>query len=103
MKNKFLPIGTVVLLEGGTKEVMITSYLITPKGTEKSIYDYGGCTFPEGVIKSEYAVGFNHGQIKEIVHMGHTNEAQKKLNTILNETCEEIKEKYLKGELENIQ
>ena len=34
MENKegFLPIGTVVLLKGGKKELMITSYCIFPQG-----------------------------------------------------------------------
>ena len=27
-KDKYLPVGTVVLLKGGNKRVMITSYLI---------------------------------------------------------------------------
>ena len=34
MPEKFLPIGTVVLLNGGKKEVMITSYCIFPNNTE---------------------------------------------------------------------
>ena len=49
MKEKFLPIGTVVLLKDATKKVMITSYLIFAKGDqeEKNMYDYGGCPYPE--------------------------------------------------------
>ena len=34
MPEKFLPIGTVVLLKNGKKEVMITSYCIFPNNTE---------------------------------------------------------------------
>ena len=30
MEERFLPIGTVVLLKGGTKEIMITSYCVYP-------------------------------------------------------------------------
>ena len=30
MNEKFLPIGTVVKLKGGTKKIMITSYLVFP-------------------------------------------------------------------------
>ena len=53
MKERFLPIGTVVLLKNGKKEVMITSYCIYPNSIqmkdgqevkpEKKIYEYGGC------------------------------------------------------------
>ena len=52
MEEKFLPIGTVVLLKGGKKEVMITSYCIFPNNSEikdnqevnpqKKMYEYGG-------------------------------------------------------------
>ena len=31
-EEKFLPVGSVVLLKGGKKELMITSYLIFPTG-----------------------------------------------------------------------
>ena len=39
IEEKFLPIGTVVLLKEGTKEVMITSYCIIPNG---DIYNKSG-------------------------------------------------------------
>ena len=34
--ERFLPIGTVVLLKGGKRELMITSYCIMPSG---DVYD----------------------------------------------------------------
>ena len=37
-KEKFLPIGTVVLLKGGKREIMITSYCIIPTG---EVYNKG--------------------------------------------------------------
>ena len=62
MKERFLPIGTVVLLKNGKKEVMITSYCIFPNNVElkngkevkpeKKIYEYGGCIYPEGILDS---------------------------------------------------
>ena len=55
MKERFLPIGSVVLLKGGKKEVMITSYCIFPTNIqivdgkavkpERKMYEYGGCIF----------------------------------------------------------
>ena len=45
-EKKYLPIGTVVLLKGGKKEVMITGYCITPRG---DVYDKKGkLKFKEG-------------------------------------------------------
>ena len=70
MNNKYLPIGTVVILNGGSKKAMITGYQVHPVDNEKKKYDYRGCPFPEGVMRSKGIVLFNANQIKEICHMG---------------------------------
>lgn len=97
MKDKYLPIGTVVLLKEGTKKVMITSYLIFSSGTkkeDKKMFDYGGCPFPEGIIESDYAVGFNHDQIEKVVHLGLIDNDQIQFNSLLNQTTDEIRKKF---------
>lgn len=100
MKDKFLPIGTVVLLKGATKKVMITSYLIFAKGenAEKKMYDYGGCPYPEGIIESNFAVGFDHEKIEKVIHMGYTDDEGKDLNKALLDSEKEIKEKFAESE-----
>lgn len=100
MKEKFLPIGTVVLLKNATKKVMITSYLIFAKGDqeEKKMYDYGGCPYPEGIIESNFAVGFNHDKIEEVIHLGYVDEDAKKLKQALLDSENEIKEKFAESE-----
>jgi hypothetical protein len=102
MKDKYLPIGTIVLLKGGTKKVMITSYLIFSNGTkdkEKKMFDYGGCPYPEGIIESSYAVGFDHSQIDKIIHLGYEDDDHKTLNEALQKTGDEIKIKFANNEL----
>ena len=104
MKDKFLPIGTVVLLKGGKKEVMITSYCIFPNNTElkdgqevkpqKKIYEYGGCIYPEGILDSNMVCAFNHNQIEKVCHFGYETEAQKELSRILNGGYEIYKKKF---------
>lgn len=104
MKERFLPIGTVVMLNGGKKEVMITSYCIYPTDTEykageikkaqRKMYEYGGCTYPEGIIDSNLICAFNHDQIAEILHMGYETDKQEELSKVLNNGYEEYKEKY---------
>ena len=96
MKDKFLPIGTVVLLKGATKKVMITNYLIysAAEGAQKKMYDYGACTFPEGIIDSDAAIGFNHDEIAEVVYVGYENDEQKEFNAKLLEKADEIKTQY---------
>ncbi len=71
--EKFLPIGTVVLLKDAKKRLMITGYLPTGKPIEESkehLYDYMGCVFPEGVLRSSTIAVFNHEQIDKVYHMG---------------------------------
>lgn len=75
IKNKYLPIGTVVLLKDGTKKIMITGFYTKEVG-ESKIYDYSGCLYPEGFISSKEFYLFNHEQIKKIYHYGFINEEE---------------------------
>ena len=88
--KEFLPIGTVVLLKGGKKELMITSYCIFPQGDviekgqqvkteDGKYYEYGACTYPEGLISSEQIFCFNRDKIAKICYMGYETDAQKEL------------------------
>ena len=102
MKEGFLPIGTVVKLKSGDKEVMITSYCIFPTNTEivngkeipakKKIYEYGGCPYPEGIVDSNLACAFNHDQIEKIYHLGYETPVQQELSKILNNGYEIYKQ-----------
>ncbi len=88
MEEKYLPIGTVLLLKGGTKKVMINGYCAVTEDNQNKIYDYRGCPFPEGVLESNGVALFDHSQINEIVHMGFRNdesiELSDKLEIIVN-------------------
>lgn len=102
--EKFLPIGTVVLLKNGIKELMITSYCPIPKGNvydksgkvdleEGKMFDYGACFYPEGIIKSQQTFVFNHDQIERVCFKGYETEAQKKFSdTIKEELAKKEKE-----------
>ena len=74
MKDKYLPIGTVVLLKNGKKKVMITGYLPITKGDNKKVFDYSACLFPEGFISVTKTAVFNHDQIEKIIQEGYSNE-----------------------------
>ncbi len=80
MKEKYLPIGTVVMLENGKKELMITGYLISESNNPSVVYDYSGCLYPEGIISSNQNAVFNHSQIKEVLFEGYNSEKYKELN-----------------------
>ena len=94
--EKYLPIGSVVLLKNGTKELMITSYCIMPKGDvydkggkidydKEKIIDYGACIYPEGILDSDSIIGFNHDNIDKVVFKGYETEASKEFSKLLNE------------------
>ena len=70
MKEKYLPIGTVVLLKEATKRLMITGYCSSQPTTPDIIYDYVACLFPEGNLAGDDVALFNHDQIGSVSHMG---------------------------------
>lgn len=75
--EKYLPLGSVVLLENGTKRLMITGFCVVPNDDKTKVYDYSGCLYPEGVISSEQIALFNHDQIKTIYAIGYSDDEEK--------------------------
>lgn len=92
MEEKFLPIGTVVLLKNATKEIMITGYLTVPNDNQDKVYDYSACLYPEGIITSEQTAVFNHDQIDQIISIGYENEECKNFIKKVKEFYENQKE-----------
>ena len=87
MKEKYLPIGTVVLLKGGKKRAMITGFCSVAQENQDKIYDYSGCVYPEGYLSSNQVCLFDHDQIEKIYFVGFEDEEEvqfkDKLNTIV--------------------
>ena len=94
MNDKFLPIGTVVILQEGKKPIMIIGYKISSvdnsyilKGTDvisDKVFDYCAVLYPEGLINSQNFILFDHNSIKEIIFKGFVSDDSKKLNSFLN-------------------
>ena len=85
MNKKELPIGTVVMLVGGTKKVMITGYKSKNADADK-VFDYNGCVFPEGLMENIYCL-FDASQIEDVLYMGLENdEKEEHMNKIYNNT-----------------
>ena len=99
IKEKYLPIGTIVLLKNGKKYAMITSYFIFPTGSDpkKELYDYGGCEYPEGVIDSKTGIGFNHEDFDKIIHLGFEDEDFEYLNNAMKKHGEVLKKEFIKA------
>ena len=69
MYRDLLPIGSVVLLKGGEKTLMICGR-VSCRGDEERIYDYVGCYFPEGVIDSDTLFFFDQDAIEGVYFIG---------------------------------
>lgn len=73
--DRVLPIGTVVLLKGATARLMIIGYQrMSADESDKMIYDYCGCPYPEGYMSPEKTAIFNHDRIDRIISMGLQNQ-----------------------------
>lgn len=71
MKIKdLLPIGSIVLLEGGEKRLMITGIMQSDAGRKRREYDYLGVLYPEGHIGGEHQYLFNHEDVKTVIFRG---------------------------------
>ena len=92
MKEKFLPIGTVVLLKEATKKLMITGYCSAQPEEPNKVFDYVGMLFPEGNLMGDDVALFNHDQINSIEHMGLDNDEFKSLDKTMKEALEEEKQ-----------
>ena len=71
--EKYLPIGTVVLLEQGEKLLMIYGRLLVDP-SKGEIYDYMGCLYPEGNVGKDKVFFFNHDRIAKVLHLGYNSE-----------------------------
>ena len=87
IEEKFLPIGTVVMLKGGTKRVMISGFCAIEgqNGENKKMWDYSGCLYPEGFLSSNQTCLFDHEQIEKVYHYGLVDEEEEKFKAQLNE------------------
>ena len=89
--EKYLPIGTVVMLKGGSKSVMIYGRRQSRVG-EKVEHDYLACLFPEGNINENFMYLFNHEDIAEVLHYGLNNDEEKQYNKNLIKMVSDFKE-----------
>jgi hypothetical protein len=88
----FLPNGSIVLLKGGNKKLMIygrKQLLVTDEDVQRdsedlTMYDYLGVPYPEGYISPEYAFVFNHSDIKEIFFQGYSDQDEEAFQEVLN-------------------
>ncbi len=90
-EEKYLPIGSVVLLKEATKRVMITGYASISPDTGDKVFDYSGCIFPEGFFDYNQVCVFDHEQIAEVFYKGLEDDEEKEFMVNLKEEIERVK------------
>ncbi len=75
MYKDLLPIGSVVLLKGGDKRIMICGR-IQAKDGEDTIYDYSACYYPEGIISPSSMFFFNRDAVDTVYFIGFQDEEE---------------------------
>ena len=75
--DKYLPIGSVVLLKNGRKKIMIYGRKQMHVETGEA-WDYLACLYPEGNINEEFMYLFNHDQIDKVYYLGYEDEEEKR-------------------------
>lgn len=88
--EKYLPIGTVVMLKGGKKRAMITGFCSISGDDKTKVFDYSGCLYPEGFLSSNQTLLFDHNQIDKIYHLGLIDDEEKKFKQKLSEMIKKI-------------
>ncbi len=95
MKEKYLPVGSVVRLKGQKRPIVIVGYgaYNQEESTKKAlIYDYTGFPYPEGFIGEGKNIAFNHNLIEEIKFEGYTTDDFNGLTKEIDEAIEKFRE-----------
>ena len=96
--EKYLPIGTIVLLKGGIKRLMITGFCVSSQEKQDEVWDYVGCLYPEGVLSTGTNCVFDHTQISKVIYMGLSDDEEKNFKKLLKETIAKAEENKKKTE-----
>ncbi len=74
--KELLPIGSVILLDGANKKLMIIGVKQTDLETDEE-YDYLGVVYPEGSMGEDSSFFFDHDAIKKVYFTGYDDDERK--------------------------
>ena len=75
MRRNLLPLGSVVLLKGANKRLLICGRIQTKVG-ERKIYEYSACPYPEGIVDPSKMYFFDHSSIARVYFIGFQDEEE---------------------------
>ena len=85
--DKWLPVGSVVEVEGVTEPIIIIGRY-QKNGDTGEIFDYIGCSYEKGNVSAESTLIFNHDMITGLYFTGYEDEEEiafeEKLNSVSN-------------------
>ena len=87
-----LPIGSVVMLKGGNKRIMIIGRIQTKEGEDK-IYDYSACYYPQGMVGSDSTFFFDRDAIEEVYFRGFEDDEEISFRTNVLDTLGKLEVK----------
>jgi hypothetical protein len=73
-----LPIGSVVLLKGGDRRLVIIGNCISKEDDDSRVFDYAGALYPDGFEDPDSIYMFNAEDIERIYCVGYMDEDSKK-------------------------
>ena len=74
MYNTYLAIGSIVMLKGEGKKIMVIGYCGLDGNGKAS--DYMGVTYPEGYMNADSIIGFNEIEVLQVLHEGYKDVEQ---------------------------
>lgn len=89
MYKDLLPIGSVVLLNGGDKRVMICGRIQAKEG-DATIYDYSACYYPEGIVDPTSMFFFNRDAIDTVYFLGFQDKEELEFRTTVLDNLGEL-------------
>ena len=90
--ERYLPLGSIVVLNGSVKKMMITARgLMAPVGEENKVFDYGGIFYPEGVMGDKMAF-FNQKYIYKVVFQGYSDADDDAMNDNIKNWLQKVKD-----------
>lgn len=79
IKEKYLPLGTILKLKTGKRKLMITGFCLYDNSSNgRTLYDYCACSYPEGMLSTNEVHLFNHSDIEKVFHYGEYDEENQK-------------------------
>ena len=73
MEYKYIPLGSIVILQGGVQKLLVISRALNVRNGDKTFFfDYGAVPYPEGLV-SDKMVYFNADSINKVVFEGYSD------------------------------